>query len=119
MAFFDIYNIENWTAGEPSPWYVKLMPVWTTLLGFSLGLVPGLISRLRDKWRTGELFNTELATLKIGLEEQVIEIRRYKNEFLNPPMQTTKLLGLSLVLLHKFEIIKTFNKITLIKYFEK
>lgn len=95
------------------------MPVWTTLLGFSLGLAPGLIARLRDKWQAGELFKTELATLKICLEEQVIEIRRYKNEFLNPPMQTAKLNGLTLVLLHKFEIIKTFNKITLIKYSKK
>ncbi|MEO6902182.1 MAG: hypothetical protein ABI315_03430 [Bacteroidia bacterium] len=119
MALIDIYNIDNWTASEPAPWYIKLLPVATTIIGFLLGLLPGLIARQKFKRRTGKLFKLELESLKIALEEQLTEIKRYRNDFLNPPNPPSGLMCLTLVLFHKFEIIKTFDKVTLIKYFEK
>jgi hypothetical protein len=119
MALIDIYNIDTFTGGEPTPWYIKLLPVATTLMGFALGLLPGLIARERLKRRTGKLFKLELITLGVALDEQVKEIKRYRSQFLNPPTPPVELIGLTLSLLHKFEIVQSLDKVVLIKYFEK
>jgi len=119
MALIDFYNIDNWAGGEQIPWYFKLLPIASTLMGFALGLLPGLVSREKFKRRTGKLFKLELESLKFTLEEQLSELKKYKNEFLNISKPTDGIMTLSIVLLHKFEIIKTFDKIVLIKFYEK
>jgi hypothetical protein len=119
MALVDIYNIENWSAGEPTPWYIRVLPLVGTLLGFLLGLLPGLISRIKDKYRTGRLFKQEVAALIVTLDEQIKEIQRYRSELLNPTLKQSELSGLNIFLTNTLEVIKVLDKITLIKYFEK
>lgn len=119
MALFEIYNIDTWSGSEPTPSYVRLLPLVGTVLGFSLGLLPGLISREKFKRKTGQIFEYELKSLLITLSEQIEELKRYRNHFLDPKTKQEELLPLSISLLHKFEILRTLDKVILIKYYEK
>jgi len=83
----------------------------------------GLVSRTncshQTENRTGKLFYQEIDLLKVNLDDQIKEIHRYQTQFEDMSKAPGDIKPLSLLLLHKFEIIKSLDKIQLIKCLEK
>lgn len=119
MAIFDVYNIENWNGSQPTNFVFRILPVVCTILGVMIGWIPGYVDRYRNVNRAGKLFKYSLKLLEESLKDQIKEIESYKNVISNPPEEITKPIGLSNSLNHGFDIIKSLDKIAIIKYFEK
>jgi len=117
MGFIEITNIENMT-GSADTWAAWFKAISGAVVGFLLGLIPGWWARRSNVTTAGELANTDINNMKLAIETQLLSTRMFTSE-LQSTDEATKLLSYTNWLKHRFEFIKTVDKVDLVKFHKR
>lgn len=110
MAIVEINHVES--AGNSGGWDWKSL--LAVLFGFLLKLATDELLKYKDRKKVAEIFENELDSYKDSLKKQAEDVVVYLSKTKSYDYST-----ITVYFTHKFDLIKSLDKVTLVKYYKK
>ncbi|MBL7920461.1 MAG: hypothetical protein JNJ40_09115 [Bacteroidia bacterium] len=113
MPLIEVNNVENYGAPSGNS-YDWIKPLIGVVVGYGLSVFTAWRLRVKERNKVGKVFAYQLESFKESLRTQVEALKDYQEKVLAHEYST-----IIIYLEYKFDLIKSLDRLTIIKYLEK